>query len=49
MTTRKLGNTKILEFETRDEALAYAEAKEGYRQLWQMIVVAELTGLLSPN
>ena len=49
MTIRKIGKQAFIEFKTREEAIAYAEAKQGYIQLWEMIYAAEAYGLLSPN
>lgn len=34
---------------TLEEAVAYAQEIEGYRELWLVIVQAEELGLLSPN
>lgn len=49
MTKRKIGDTTILEFDTREEALAYAESKQGYQELLAIIANAELAGLISAN
>ena len=49
MTIRKIGSKAFIEFKTREEAIAYAEAKAGYIALWEMIYAAEAFGLLSPN
>ena len=39
----------ISTFDTLEEALAYAEEVAGYRELWQMILQADLIGLFSDN
>ena len=49
MNIRKIGNKAFIEFKTREEAIAYAEAKRGYTELWEAIYAAEMFGLLSPN
>lgn len=47
--TYKIGNITITEFEDRDEAIAFADAEQSYRELWMMIVEADMNGLLSAN
>ena len=49
MTVKKIGSVAFLEFKTREEAIAYANAKRGYIELWEMIYAAEAYGLLSAN
>jgi len=47
--TRKIGDVTILEFKTREEAIAYAESLAHYRETLRLIAIAESQGLISPN
>ena len=49
MKVRQVGNQKIIEFDELDEAIAYAEAKAAYQELWMKIVELDLNGWISPN
>ena len=49
MVVRKLGNLTMIEFKTREEAIAYVEAKENRLELLAMIYAAGQLGWLSPN
>lgn len=49
MTMRKVGDKTLIECETLEEAIAYAETKLLYQELWARIYAAEAIGLLSAN
>jgi len=47
MNVRKFGDLKIVEFDSKEDALAYANALASYRELLAML--AKAFGLISPN
>ncbi len=49
MIARKFANLTMIEFKTREEAIAYVEAKQNRLELLEMIYAAGMLGLLSPN
>ncbi len=49
MIARKFANLTMIEFKTREEAVAYVEAKQHRLELLELIYAAGQLGWLSPN